>query len=105
MSRTQLSSAHAFDLGLIVSEYNIDACLSVLLSLMPLNFASGVSVIDVKARNAFLSKKQRFFLYKGGHFKFILARLFTKFGKTWRRCSGIPTLQNGIGLFLKFVSV
>ena len=38
-------------------------------------------------------------MYKGEQLKFVSVRLSTKFDKTWQRCSGIPTLQNGVGLF------
>ena len=64
-----------------------------------LNLAPGV-FIDSKARNIFSSLTQKeFLMYKGEHFEFVSARLSTKFYKTWQTCSGIPTLQNRVGLF------
>ena len=64
-----------------------------------LNRAHGV-IIDAKARNAFASlTRKEILMYKGEHFKFVSARLSTKFDETWQRGSGIPTLQKGIGCF------
>ena len=66
-----------------------------------LNLAPGV-IIDAKAKNTFSSlTRKEILMYKGEHFKFVLARLSTKFNKTWQRCSGIPTLQNRVGLPFK----
>ena len=64
-----------------------------------LNLAPGV-IVDSKARNTFSSiTRKEILMYKGEHFKFVSARLLTQFDKTWKKCSGIPTLQNGDGLF------
>ena len=64
-----------------------------------LNLAPGV-IIDAKASDTFSSLTRKEILrYKGEHFKFISARLSTKFDKTWQRCSGIPTLQKSVRLF------
>ena len=64
-----------------------------------LNLAPRV-IIDAKARNAFSSlTRKEILMYNGEHFNFVSSRLSTKFDKTWQRCSGIPTLQNGVGLF------
>ena len=64
-----------------------------------LNLAPGV-IVDAKARNTFSSlTRQEILMYKGEHFKFVSVHLSTKFDKTSQRCLGIPTLQNGVGLF------
>ena len=64
-----------------------------------LNLAPGV-IIDAKARKNFSSLTwKEIFMYKGEHSKFVSACLSTKFAKNWQGYFGIPTLQNGVGLF------
>ena len=82
----------------------VDATVSVSLP-MPMSVITSLNlapevIIDAKARNTFSSLTRKEILkYKGEHFKFVSARLSTKFDKTWQRRSGIPSLQNGIRLF------
>ena len=64
-----------------------------------LHLAPGV-IIDAKTRNTFSSlTRKEILMYKGEHFKFVSVRLSTKLNKTWQKYLGIPTLQNGVGLF------